>query len=202
MSRVFSIDDDGMKNAWTTNVLSISAMTRAITISTGSSRKKAPPRGLLFPESSGPASAPSAPLPTAVREVRRPATPTRSRAPPSSAVSVPSEPARMYLKSSSPPSTADSDPSSGIFRIRRTAESNLACPLPRSGRGSRCRGPRASPEEQSPATRGRLALAGRLAPFLDPGRLAPQRAQVVKLGPADPAAGHDLHLVVRPRVDR
>src|ERR1700761_8032418 len=38
-------------------------------------------------------------------------------------------------------------------------------------------------------------LAGRLAAFPDPGRLAAQRAQVVQLGPAHPAAGDYLDLV-------
>src|SRR6204780_1021033 len=60
--------------------------------------------------------------------------------------------------------------------------------------------PRPPPIPGGPASghpRGRLALAGRLAPFLDPGRLAAQRAEVVKLGPANPAAGHDLDLVDR-----
>src|SRR5580700_10847526 len=49
---------------------------------------------------------------------------------------------------------------------------------------------------------GRLALARRLAALLDAGRLAPQRAQVVELGPAHPAAGDDLDLVDRRAVHR
>src|ERR1700731_3376161 len=40
MASVFCIDPDGMKNAWTTKVLTTSARARAMTTSTGNSRQR------------------------------------------------------------------------------------------------------------------------------------------------------------------
>src|SRR5215475_12850447 len=172
IASVSCMDPVGMKNACTTNDLISSAITSAMTMSTGSSaRRDRGLRGVAPPSSWTGCSCVCGPVPAG------------SGCPPSRcwergcAVTV------SAATSGCPPglggTVARLQPglSSGSIRT-------LAAGVTR-------------PWQQHARRGGARGLLGRrgFAPLADPGGLAAQVAEVVQLGATDPAAGHDLDLV-------